>query len=124
MKLRIKGNSIRLRLTQGDIVKFINGGKLVEIVEFGGEPNQNFSYELLRSASAESVSAEYINGKISVSVPQNTADDWANSDRVGIESDENSKIKVQIEKDFACLAPRKDEDESDNFPHPRTEKVC
>lgn len=124
MKLRIKGNSIRLRLTQGEVAKFITDGKLVETVEFGDEPNQFFSYQLLKSETAESVSTEFNNGSISVFVPQNTADDWANGEQVGIASVENSKIKILIEKDFACLAPRKDEDESDNFPHPKTEKVC
>lgn len=124
MKLRIKGNSIRLRLTQGEVAKFIADGKLVETVEFGDEPNQFFSYQLLKSETAESVSAEFNNGSISVFVPQNTADDWANGEQIGIASVENSKIKILVEKDFACLAPRKDEDESDNFPHPKTEKVC
>lgn len=124
MKLRIKGNSIRLRLTQTDVSKFVTDGKLVEKVEFGNDWEAKFSYELLASENAENVRAEFNNGTISVLVPKNTAEDWANGESVGIASDGNSKLKILIEKDFACLAPRKDEDESDNFPHPKTEKVC
>ncbi|HQU84951.1 MAG TPA: hypothetical protein PKY59_17560 [Pyrinomonadaceae bacterium] len=122
MKLRIKGNSIRLRLTQGDVAKFKTDGKLVETVEFGGDAN--FYYELIKSENAESVSAEFKNGKISISVPKIAAEDWVTSENVGIESAKDSKIKVVIEKDFACLNVREGEDESDNFPHPKGEKVC
>lgn len=124
MKLRIKGNSIRLRLTQGDVAKLINDGKISEIVEFGSEPNQNFHYELLKSETAETVAAGFANGAISISIPQNAAENWANSDEIGISSGENSKVKILIEKDFACLTTRAGEDESDNFPHPKTEKAC
>jgi len=28
-------------------------------------------------------------------------------------------LRIIVEKDFACLAPRSDEDESDNFAHPK-----
>jgi hypothetical protein len=28
-------------------------------------------------------------------------------------------LKILVEKDFACLAPREGEDESDMFPHPK-----
>lgn len=124
MKLRIKGNSIRLRLTQTDVSKFITDGKLVETVEFGDDSEPKFYYELLVSETAENVRAAFNNGTISVLVPKNTAEDWANTERVGIVGDENSKLKILIEKDFACLAPRLGEDESDNFPHPKTEKIC
>lgn len=124
MKLRIKGNSIRLRLTQTDVSKFITDGKLVETVEFGNDSETKFSYELLVSETAENVRAAFNNGTISVLVPKNTAKDWANGESVGIAGDENSKLKILIEKDFACPAPRLGEDESDNFPHPKTEKIC
>jgi hypothetical protein len=29
-----------------------------------------------------------------------------------------------VEKDFACLAPREGEDESDNFENPTVDKTC
>lgn len=124
MKLRIKGNSIRLRLSQTDVAQFITNGKFVETVDFGNASEPKFYYELLVSEIAENVRAEFNNGTISVLVPKNTAEDWATGDLVGIASDENSKLKILIEKDFACLAPREGEDESDNFPHPKTEKNC
>ena len=32
--------------------------------------------------------------------------------------DDGDSLKILVERDFACLAPREDEDESDMFPHP------
>ena len=32
--------------------------------------------------------------------------------------DDGAKLAILVEKDFACLAPREGEDESDMFPHP------
>jgi hypothetical protein len=31
----------------------------------------------------------------------------------------DGSLRITLEKDFACLAPREGEDESDNFPHPQ-----
>jgi hypothetical protein len=46
---------------------------------------------------------------------------WAESEQVSIRSDklldDGEELRILIEKDFQCLAPR-EEDESDMFPHP------
>ena len=68
MKLRIRDNSIRLRLTRAEVMQ------------------------------------------------------WAASEQVSIAADETlddgESLKILVEKDFACLAPREGEDESDRYPHP------
>jgi hypothetical protein len=47
---------------------------------------------------------------------------WATSEQVSIEAnealDDGDSLKILVEKDFACLAPREDEDETDMYPHP------
>ena len=44
------------------------------------------------------------------------------SEQVSIEADEalddGDSLKILVEKDFACLAPREGEDETDMYPHP------
>lgn len=124
MKLRIKGNSIRLRLTQGEVAALASEGKVVEAVEFGDESAPRFAYELRASAEIESVRAAFDGGKISVFVPQTQAETWAANNETGVYSAPGAKIKIAVEKDFACLAPRDGEDESDNFPHPKSGEVC
>jgi hypothetical protein len=50
---------------------------------------------------------------------------WAASELVSIDGeqglDDGSVLRILVEKDFACLAPRAGEDESDMFPHPGSE---
>jgi hypothetical protein len=43
-----------------------------------------------------------------------------------VQSAGGADLNITLEKDFACLAPRAGEDESDNFPHPDAQrgKTC
>jgi hypothetical protein len=120
MKLRIKGNSVRLRLTQGEVARFAEVGLVEEVTEFGA--GQKLIYALVRSDSEENVCAGFAVGKLRVIVPAPQADQWANSSQVGVEveqeTDNGNKLKILIEKDFTCLAPRSGEDDADAYPHP------
>jgi hypothetical protein len=120
MKLRIKGNSVRLRLTQGEVARFAEVGLVEEVTEFGA--GQKLIYALVRSDSEENICAEFAVGKLRVIVPAPQADQWANSSQVGVEveqeTDNGNKLKILIEKDFTCLAPRSGEDDADAYPHP------
>jgi hypothetical protein len=62
-------------------------------------------------------------------VPAATADEWCVSQQVTLAQVQgvgSAALSITLEKDFACLAPRADEDESDNFPHPEAQhgKTC
>lgn len=117
MKLRIRGNSIRLRLTRSEVEQLTSVGVVEEFVDFG-PGNARFIYALESAADVEVISAKYENNRLSVHVPRRAASDWAGSDKVSLESPESSELKILVEKDFACLTPRKGEDETDMFPHP------
>ncbi|MEZ5427594.1 MAG: hypothetical protein R2747_15095 [Pyrinomonadaceae bacterium] len=125
MKLRIRGNSIRLRLTQSEIENFGRTGLIEETVEFGPLPRQRLVYALASSDRAGEVFGRYDGGKITIVVPQATAENWASTDEVGITGEqdlgESGILRILIEKDFACLTERPFEDESDNFPNPKAE---
>lgn len=127
MKLRIKGNSIRLRLSQADVAEFAKNGKVEERTEFGGL-SQSFVYSIAAETGAEKISAHYENGRISITVPQAVAENWRQTEETGISGEQElpagKTLRILIEKDFACLAPRAGEDETDNFPHPKSEKNC
>ena len=51
------------------------------------------------------------------------AESWINSEQVGIEGaqqlDDSKTLRILVEKDFACLIEREDEDETDTFSNPR-----
>lgn len=119
MKLRIKDNSIRLRLTQTEVERIGNGDQIHSNLNFPG--GEKVSYMLAGSA-VEDPEIEYKDNRISISIPTEILTKWANSDEVSLlyelSLDHDNVLKLLIEKDFACLTPREDEDESDLFPHP------
>jgi len=127
MKLRIKGSSLRLRLTQGEVHSLETAGEVAEQVNFGG--GARLTYRLGTDTQSQEISASYSGNVIDIRVPQAAVLTWSRTDQVTLSHSEpvaDGELRVVIEKDWNCLAPRSDEDESDNFPHPETGtgKVC
>jgi hypothetical protein len=55
-------------------------------------------------------------------VPEIVAREWCASDLVTLEHVQphgEVRLRIVVEKDYACLASREDEDETDNFTHPQ-----
>ena len=119
MKLRIKGNTIRLRLTRTEVAEIGEGREVRESTEFS--PTSAFVYSL-QSGSNEIVEAQFSNNCLRINIPHEISKAWAVSNEVGIEA-EQQQLKIIIEKDFACLSPRGEED-SDTFENPMTGQVC
>jgi hypothetical protein len=126
MKLRIRGNSVRLRLTQSEVARFGEVGRVEETIEFGAKPGQQMIYAI-ETADVENVGAAFENNRLSVLVPQVQAEKWVNSNQTGIEGEQtvdgDKRLRILIEKDFACLDARLGEDDADAFPHPEV-KTC
>ena len=120
MKLRIRGNSIRIRLTQPEVETFRADETIEESVSFSDQSESKFYYALNKT-SKDVLLASFVGGKITVSVPRKSAAQWVDSEEIAIEGTAG-ELKILIEKDFACLTPRKGEDESDKFPNPNLGK--
>jgi hypothetical protein len=122
MKLRLRNNSIRLRLTQREVTRFAETGVVAEVIEFGAGEDERLMYSLESSRSEPSVRAAVEVRKITVFVPRSDADTWASTDQVGIEGGQalpnGGELQILIEKDFTCLEPRAGGDDEDTFPHP------
>lgn len=120
MKLRIKGNSIRFRLTQSEVEIVEQTGLVKDQIKFSN--SISLEYEIKAATGLEYVEATYSENKITLKVNESLIRDWAHSDQVTISSSldlsSNENLTILIEKDFKCLSPR-DEDESDMFPHPK-----
>lgn len=123
MKIRIKGNSIRYRLTRTEIANFGRDGIIEERTEFPNGPS--FHYTLERKAGIGSLEASYSGNSISIFVPEGIAGEWTTTDIVGYDHkmliEEGKELFLLIEKDFACL-DHTFEDQSDNYPNPN--KTC
>lgn len=119
MKLRVRGDSLRLRLARGEVQQLAHSGSVEERVHIS--PDGELVYRLRRTASAATLSATFKNGVIEIQVPETLAREWCASELVTLEHVQPHgavRLRIVVEKDYACLAPRADEDESDNFPHP------
>ena len=120
MKLRIKGNSIRFRLTQSEVKILEQTGLVKDQIKFSN--SISLEYEIKAATGLEYVEATYSENKITLKVNESLIRDWAHSDQVTISSSldlsSNENLTILIENDFKCLSPR-DEDESDMFPHPK-----
>ena len=115
MKLRIQGNSLRLRVTQKEVARVHNGGHVESFIEFA--PGRSLIYLLESSPSAETMSATFDGRAIRVTIPMDQMTDWVESDRVGVEARSQTGVQLLVEKDFKCLH-RAVEQEPDAYPHP------
>lgn len=120
MKIRIRGNSVRLRLTQSEVNSFNNTGKIIDSIQFSVDPANNLYYAL-EKADIDQLSTSYTHNQIKVLVPMNMAKHWAESQEVGMEASvqlsSDKILKILVEKDFQCLTARPGEDD-DTFPNP------
>jgi hypothetical protein len=124
MKLRIRNNSIRLRLTQSEVAQFGESGYVEETIEFGGPTAPRLTYALTQNDTENDIAANFEDDKITISVPSRQAQQWVDSDRAGIGTDQNIEgdriLRILVEKDFACVTPRQGEDDDDAFPNPNS----
>lgn len=120
MKLRIRDNSIRLRLTRSEVELVRNDGLVRGRVPFAGR--NNFDYVLESSPATVKPEAHISNNVLTVRIPEAEIISWSDSDEVSISAsqilDGGDQLNILVEKDFACLAPREGEDEADMYPHP------
>src|SRR2546426_941555 len=113
MKLRIKGNSIRLRLGQSEVRRLVSEGLIEEFTAFGPSRKQRFGYALCASAAQLGVSATFADQRLIVRVPADVIDRWATTDQVSIHSVQytgnGNDLNILIEKDFECIDRAGDE---------------
>lgn len=120
MKIRIRDNSIRLRLSRGEVDVVRESGILTSVTGFPG--GRQFSYSIESSPASVNPAAFYSDNEIRVRLPETVVLVWATTEQISIEGeqvlDDGEKLSILVEKDFACLAPRPGEDERDLFAHP------
>jgi hypothetical protein len=121
MKLRVQGNSIRLRLSRREVALFGEAGRVEDRVEFG--LGAALVYALERSDDA-APRAELHDSVLRVLLPQAVAREWATSDQVGVEG-AHGGLTIVVEKDFKCLhKPGGLVEDEDGFPNPLASSVA
>ncbi|MBK7374129.1 MAG: hypothetical protein KTQ13_01515 [Ferruginibacter sp.] len=122
MKLRIKGNSVRIRLTKTEVNTIATTGYLEEETVFG---NNKFAYALQKVEEGNELSAAFDGNKMTMFVPAALTNGWPANKVVGFEASMpvagNRSLYLLLEKDFVCL-DHTTEDQSDNYENPN--KIC
>lgn len=116
MKIRIKGNTIRYRLTKSDVDLLYKNRHLQDSTNFG---NRSLIYQL-KASEQGSLTASFIDNTIMVTIPSEKVDELAQTGRVGFDGRDGA-LYILIEKDFQCLDDVA-EDQSDNYPNPLAAK--
>lgn len=128
MKLRITGNTARLRLSQSEVNEVVAGRTVSDSIAFGPRPDERLSYRVVVADEASAIRGELSDKVITFFLPRNAAREWAAGDAVSIDAEQEvggeSTLRILIEKDFACLNPRRSEDEGDMFPNPNAGTAC
>jgi hypothetical protein len=124
MKLRIKDNSIRIRLNQTEALSVARGESVMKNTVFS--PVSSVSYSLV-PWQLDVFNASFEGNNLTVNIPLSKTEHWMDSEETGFEFRQNNGeeggLLIVVEKDFACLKPRDGEDESDHFPHPEEGKI-
>ncbi|NLR90676.1 MULTISPECIES: DUF7009 family protein [Flammeovirga] len=119
MKLRLLDNSIRLRLNKEDIDELYREGEVWTTSQLG---KTSFIYGV-KSIERGEMHAEMDGNRLQFLLNVDQVKEWVDTNTVGFSSvqknDDNSELKLLIEKDFKCLTTR-DEDESKNFENPNS----
>ncbi len=129
MKLRIKGNSLRLRISQTEMHRLLSEGRIAETIRFAAHTDAALTYALAHEPASREVALRYSPGSIEVVLSTAAARHWAESSEVGVYGDVDAgagTLTLLVEKDFACLDGN-DPVDLDAFPNPnRTEAgpVC
>lgn len=120
MKLRIKGNSLRLRLSRTEVKMLSEKAIVTETIHFG---TTALVYALTAKNGLEKPEALFYENNIIVSIPDSFTATWADNEVVGIEGeqhfDDSPSLKILVEKDFQCL-DETTEDQSDNYVNPNS----
>src|SRR3954469_21225179 len=120
MKLRIRGNSIRIRLGQSEVRMLATDGVVEEVTVFGPSRRQHFGYALFASPAELSVGAAVDDGRIVISAPADLIQRWATTDQIGINAvqrtGDDGDLTILIEKDFECIDAPPEESQEDAFP--------
>ncbi len=119
MKIRIKGNSVRFRLTKTEVKSLCERGIAREKTTFN---ESNFVYAVKVSEKYDNLHASFLNLGIILFIPKTILSDWYLNDQVGFYHSQTveyeQKLELILEKDFVCIDDRI-EDQSDNYPNPK-----
>lgn len=128
MKIRMKGNSLRLRVARSELARLLKDGRIRETIRFDASPEASFTWSLeAGKAEDASTAVRYSPGHVAVVVAPAAMRLWQQDEQVGIyarvDAGGEEPLEVIVEKDFACL-DGSDSDNKDTFENPNLTVNC
>jgi Family of unknown function (DUF7009) len=128
MKLRIRSNSVRVRLDRKDLAKLLERGRVIDVRRFGPGSDHTFTYAVVVSAAPhDHPHAHYSTGFLVVTIDRGDAESWSAGSQVGFDHEqtvESGTVRVILEKDFACLDRPEGDSAEDAWAFPNPSPVC
>lgn len=116
MKLRFRGNNLRLRLNRREVEDIASGRALEERISF---PGGAFLSYILEPVTGCSSAASFRDGVIRISAPVSAVKPWASGDDIGMYFElpaGDALLKIALEKDLECIDLPLEERDPDAFP--------
>ena len=125
MKIRILGNTIRLRIKMFESDTIRDTGVIEEVLEFGPEEADKLKFQIRTGEDKFAIDQNLMH--VAIIVPRDVIEKWITTDMVGFEevitTPKGKEIKVLIEKDWACLDNDR-ENEEGSYPNPLEGTTC
>jgi len=116
-----------MRLTQSEVDVLSRNGQVNDSVEF--PDGSVFAYQLNTDRACNAADASMESNNLIVTLPTDEVAQWAATDAVSIKAQQlltgDRHLSILVEKDFACLSPRDEDEALDLYPHPEADsKRC
>jgi len=102
MKLRIRGNSLRLRVSKTELATIAETGKVEDTVRFSSEQSLRYGIEVRPTGA---VTATFADAAILVTLPKARLGLWLRPDEVSVEGSQpigrGKVLQILLEKDEA-----------------------
>jgi hypothetical protein len=102
MKLRIRGNSLRLRVSKTELAMIAETGKVEDTVRFSSEQSLRYGIEVRPTGA---VTATFADAAILVTFPKARLDLWLRPNEVSVEGSQpigrGKVLQILLEKDEA-----------------------
>jgi hypothetical protein len=113
MKLRIRGNSLRLRVSKTELARIAESGKAEDTVRFSSEQSLRYAIEVRPTGA---VTATFADAAILVTLPKARLDLWLRPGEVSVEGSQpvggGKVLQILLEKDEALHGRRSATDDS------------
>ena len=121
MKLRMLGDSLRLRLSMSETQMIGAGRSVIENTTFPDGSVMSYALSVDGNRVSAGMALHQGQHQLLIKIPLSLAEHWSHSTDVGLGGDEPLYIdglQILIEKDFDCVSPRLGDEGRDTFPNP------